>query len=550
MVATEHDKADIVVVLLKFASLKRDFRKLSDGIHALDREGLSVAHIAVKYCSIASLSALLHMHPTLIRPDDDKNLCRSLISDLYDDKYSKIAKFLTRYYPNIAEQMLPNQNNRDDAASTNATNSEDCAESARILCSRRNDQRQSRKISFRLHVFLGFFSNSLIFISIGIAFFITAYILMDTIITGNCCSAATLRLYFGCLSLRFIWLLYSKLCSVGAGSVQAPTDLGLDIPTDLGLDIPRDIHVTEIHEHMDCTYRTYDDALNMIYSNSEISRNKNRPVLHEFECRTDSSMTGFCCHYCRSYQPYGSAHSRKLGVCIPNYDHYCVFLRNHVGRDNYPYYVGSLTAAVGFVMPLFMMNLSLYNESITGSSHFSHQSGIYHSKGTDMSLPHSGNYTGITIPRPIHILYSGIDFAVTCVSVYFLRWTFAWWIVFILLLLFHVYLMCMNLTTRQYVKWYEEPNSKGLKYHYNALQSGDFVTNICDRLFPTVNDMCYTRRSAELPRIKLKLSWSCIRLRLYRACFDVWLGAESNATATVHDTHLKTCRDIIHKEYK
>ena len=143
MVATEHDKADIVVVLLKFASLKLDFRKLSDGIHALDREGLSVAHIAIKYCSIASLSALLHMHPTLIGPDDDKNLYRSLLSDLQDDKYVEIAQFLTRYYPNIAEQMLPNQNNRDDAARTDATNSEDCAISVKMLCNRRNDKRQS-----------------------------------------------------------------------------------------------------------------------------------------------------------------------------------------------------------------------------------------------------------------------------------------------------------------------------------------------------------------------------------------------------------------------
>jgi DHHC palmitoyltransferase len=278
----------------------------------------------------------------------------------------------------------------------------------------------------------------------------------------------------------------------------------------------------------------------MIYSTSEISRNRNRPVLHEFECKTGSSMTGFCCHYCRSYQPYGSAHSRKLGVCIPNYDHYCVFLRNHVGRDNYPYYVGSLVAAVGFVMPLFMMNLLLYNESITDGSHSSHQSEIHHINGTDTSLLHSGNYTGTVTPRLIHVLYSGTDFAVTCVSVYFLRWSFSWWIVFMLLLLFHVYLMGMNLTTRQYVKWHEETSSKGLKYSYNALLSADLVTNICDRLFPTVNDVCYTRRSAELSRVESKLSWSCIRFRLFRACFDVWSGAESNATATVHDIHLKT----------
>ena len=515
MVATEYDKADIVVVLLKFASLKLDCRKLSEGIHALDREGLSVAHIAIKYCSIASLSALLHMHPTLIGLDEEKSLYRSLISELQDGKFVAIAQFLIRYYPNIAAQMLPNQNNGDDIA--NATNIECCSKLAEILCNRRSDQRQSRKILFRLQFALGLFSNSLIFISIGIAFFITAYILMDTIITENCFSAATLRLYCGCLSLRFIWLLYSKLCSIGAGSVQAPTDLAPDIP--------RDIHVSKTDEHLDSKYRSYDDALNTIYSTCEISRKRNRPVLHEFECKTGSGMTGFCCHYCRSYQPYGSAHSKKLGVCIPNYDHYCVFLRNHVGRDNYPYYVGSLITAVGFVIPLFMMNLSLYNESITDQNHFSHQSERYQRKGTDVSLFRSENYTGTAIPRPIYILHSGIDFAVTCVTVYFLRWSFAWWIVFTLLLLFHVYLMCMNLTTRQYVKWYEDTSSKGLKCSYCALLSADIVANICDRLFPTVNDVCYTIRSAELSRVNVKLSWDSIRFRLFRVCFDVWSSA-------------------------
>lgn len=510
MVATEHDKADIIAVLLRGASLKSDCVQLSNGIHALNREGLSVAHIAIKYCSVASLSVLLHMCPKLIVPDEDEGVFRGFLSGLQNDNNVEVAEFLIRYYPNIARQLLPNQNSKVSIDRPTAKNIEGCVESASSICSQADtsfQKHQAGRSTSRLHDVLGVFSNSLIFISIGIAFFITSYILTDTIGGGDSCCIKNLRLCFGCISLRYIWLLYSKLCRQSAGSVHAP---GGPLR-----DTSRDIHATDLDENHDCKYRTYDDALCMLYSSSEILRVPNG--LAGYSRMTDSD---FCCHYCRSYQPYGSAHSKKLGRCIPNYDHYCVFLQNHVGRDNYPYYVGSLIAAVGFVMPLFMMNLFFYNKSALVKKK--------EEKITVFSPTCIGNSTGDKITNSLQFFFSSVDSLVAQISVYFLGWSFAWWIVFMLLLLFHVYLMCMNLTTRQFIKWYEGKSTKRMIDHPLSLLSSHFVNNICDRLFPSVNDICYTRRSAALSRLKSKLPWTSIMHRLFRAFYDVWSGAESS----------------------
>ena len=503
MVATEHDKADIIAVLLKDATAKLDCVQFSNGIHALNREGLSVAHIAIKYCSVASLSVLLHMCPKLIVSDEDEGIFRSLLSGLQNDNNFEVAEFLIRYYPNIARHMLPNQNSKVSIVSPTAKRIEGCVESASLICSQAYtslQKHQAGRSASGMHAALGVFSNSLIFISIGIAFFITSYILTDTIGGGNSCCIDNLRLCFGCISLRYIWLLYSKLCRQSAGSVHAPEG-----PL---RDTSRDIHATDLDENQDCKYRTYDDALCMLYSTSEILRVPNRPA--GYSRMTDSD---FCCHYCRSYQPYGSAHSKRLGRCIPNYDHYCVFLQNHVGRDNYPYYVGSLIAAVGFVMPLFMMNLFFYNKSVLDNRS--------EREMTDFSLTYFGNSTDDTITRSLQLSFSSVDSLVARISVYFLYWSFSWWIVFILLLLFHVYLMCMNLTTRQFIKWYEGKSTKRMIDHTLSPLSSHFVNNICDRLFPSLNDVCYTRRSATLSRFKSKLPWTSIMHRLFRAFYDV-----------------------------
>ena len=154
MVATEHDKADIIAVLLRGASLKLDCGQLSNGIHALNREGLSVAHIAIKYCSVASLSVLLHMYPKLIVPDENKGAFQGLLSDLQNDNNFEVAEFLMRYYPNIARQMLPNQNSKISIDRPTVKRSEERIKSTLLLCSQADNPFQThraRKRASSLH---------------------------------------------------------------------------------------------------------------------------------------------------------------------------------------------------------------------------------------------------------------------------------------------------------------------------------------------------------------------------------------------------------------
>lgn len=56
------------------------------------------------------------------------------------------------------------------------------------------------------------------------------------------------------------------------------------------------------------------------------------------------SSRSMCCHVCRSRVDYDhrAGHSTLLNQCIPEYDHYCTFVKNEIGRDNYVYFFGFL----------------------------------------------------------------------------------------------------------------------------------------------------------------------------------------------------------------
>lgn len=45
------------------------------------------------------------------------------------------------------------------------------------------------------------------------------------------------------------------------------------------------------------------------------------------------------CRVCEIYKPYRAYHCRVYDQCIPHMDHYCVWLGNTIGRDNYAYFV-------------------------------------------------------------------------------------------------------------------------------------------------------------------------------------------------------------------
>ena len=137
-------------------------------------------------------------------------------------------------------------------------------------------------------------------------------------------------------------------------------------------------------------YRTYEEALELLMTTSSIAAGKNtETVIHHITPslntsdykttpphvnhpikKTDVSLsfhTDVCCHICRLYRPMRSFHSKILNRCVQHSDHYCVFLENSVGRDNYPLFIAALLLAVFWTLPLFVWNsgIYLYDHSLT-----------------------------------------------------------------------------------------------------------------------------------------------------------------------------------------
>lgn len=75
----------------------------------------------------------------------------------------------------------------------------------------------------------------------------------------------------------------------------------------------------------------------------------------------------------------------------------------------------------------------------------------------------------------------------------FVLWCGVWWACFLLLLAVHVYFMCYNLTSKEYVQGSE-------KCWYIGKKTGSLFSrrsvwaNIRDRMFPLVDDVCYCKR--------------------------------------------------------
>ena len=57
---------------------------------------------------------------------------------------------------------------------------------------------------------------------------------------------------------------------------------------------------------------------------------------------TDEPPYPAVCHTCHVRRPLRAKHCKNLGRCIHKFDHFCPFVGNTVGRDNYRYFVGLL----------------------------------------------------------------------------------------------------------------------------------------------------------------------------------------------------------------
>jgi hypothetical protein len=218
----------------------------------------------------------------------------------------------------------------------------------------------------------------------------------------------------------------------------------------------------------------YNEGLDLIYTSSNIKDTKTFKNPYKLS-------SNICCHLCRRYHVLRSKHSSKLNRCIPQYDHYCIFLLNHVGRDNYIYYILSLFSVVFFILPLFMYNMYDYL----------HQSDLLFNDLVYIRNPYiSGTQVSGYVYIYNEILFK-IHYHIIIFSSYFVVYCCLWWCVFFLLFSFHVYLMCMNMTTIEYIHFYENRN----RQYLNIFSRKHCFENVRDRLFPMDSDVCYIQEN-------------------------------------------------------
>ena len=61
-----------------------------------------------------------------------------------------------------------------------------------------------------------------------------------------------------------------------------------------------------------------------------------------------------CCHICRTWKKPHEGHSPITHRCIPDYDHYCVYLGHEIGRENYPFFFYALGLMATVNLPVFL----------------------------------------------------------------------------------------------------------------------------------------------------------------------------------------------------
>lgn len=481
MVAALHDQPDVLVILLLHAMSRLDEYKFDEGLCARDRDGLTAIRIAFKNSNVASLSVLLYLYPKALEESDDFNYYPSLFNaPTSTSKCSgPMESFLERHYPAIAEKKKKNVESIRSAG--NQHNYQEL-----MICDRKSTVLTTGQL-FRFLKAIGAFilaiyrtlPKSIIFMSMRTALAISLYISAVTVYSETASFLSLTRNLLCIIGQLFVWSLYSNLCIKSPGSI-------LSDPSGTSSQV-RKHHDFETGSDVVERKRTYSTALNLIYSSSNIARKCRSEQLEQVEDSDDLLSTEFCCHYCRVHRPLHGYHSRTLGRCIPQFDHYCVFLQNHVGRDNYPNYIGSLVAAVWAVMPLFFLNCCYHlqdrdRDRSRRCEGFGGADAWHHIKAV-LSPSVAVEVTDAEVSHVEHA-----DCLVQISTRYFLIWTALWWFIFFVLLCLHFTFMCRGMTTREYIQWYER---KWKKRNNSAavLSFSGCASSIYLRLFPSTGDL-------------------------------------------------------------
>ena len=458
MVAASNNYPDVIVILLLFALDHTSTLQYDKGMWTRDHEDLTAAHIAVKYGSLECLSVLLYLHPKYAESLDDFSCHLSLadIASIPHLRSAEIQKFLNAHYPSMV-------------ASTTAIN--------------RQQKTSEKKLVYILKLAMKLITSipkALVFSSLRISFLFTVYFMCERFKSLNFID--TVLHIMSIVSIAFLWLLYSTLCTHSPGTYSIKS---------LAEKNQYQNHIAEVSG----IGKSYDDALQLLYKSSSIpKKSKNRTLDHGSD-DSDFLSANICCHYCRIYKPIRSKHSKTLERCVPTYDHYCVFLENHVGRDNYIYYISSLAAATMIVLPLLIHNIYCYllqKSAVTDNMGNNGSSLLSHSRIFEFVTFLFGENNATSSYSNLSAVTEKFNYYLQRSIGYFSIWCCLWWFAFTMLLSFHVAIMCLNLTTREFIHRSEKSWSDIWKR--NEFSRKSILQNIYDRLFPEDDDICHTRK--------------------------------------------------------
>ena len=101
----------------------------------------------------------------------------------------------------------------------------------------------------------------------------------------------------------------------------------------------------------------------------------------------------------------------------------------------------------------------------------------------------------------------------------FFKWCCIWWIIFSILLLFHIYLMSLNLTTRQFINISELGWLNVWKHTKNITKNS--FSNVCEKLLLKENIICHIDNVEESSQAS-RPSGPVIVSKVFHACRNIF----------------------------
>ena len=214
--------------------------------------------------------------------------------------------------------------------------------------------------------------------------------------------------------------------------------------------------------------RSYVKALNMFADHSlglkgvPLSATPNSTTTTTAQANVDNeevkqfSLHASCCHVCSLWRPLRAGHGRLRGRCIIQYDHFCFYLWSDVGLWNYPYFFFYLFNLALLTIPCFIW-LSARFLVVRGmllvllpNNHHHQLIHVESQEGQDGQEAFNEGLQGFN-PERIVSDCETFQWLFAASLRAFLIWCVLVWIMVFLLFIYHCYITCLGLTTREQV---------------------------------------------------------------------------------------------------